>query len=198
MSHRTVLGFKLAFASICFLALTIASAVGLRAFVGYPDQPITDTKSGFTTDIETISGLNDADLDREPASFRNGSKTLVLQPKLALSSQELSLVTPNRVIRGQRTYVNISNLLEPESPRPRVMALNLFSDTVLNIELQAPSVYSVNSGLLVGLVEGDPESFVRIMVQDGKVDGTIRTKGREYRIFDGGNGFHIVTEAPAP
>lgn len=197
MSHRTVLGFKLAFASICFLALTIASAVGLRAFVGYPDQPVAETKSGFTTGIETSLDAN-SDLDREPASFRTGSKTLVFEPKSKLNPQELSWATPNRVIRGQRAYINIAKLLEAENPRPRTMPLNLFSDKVLNIDLQAPSVYSVNSGLLVGLVEGDPESSVRIMVQDGKVDGTIRTQGLEYRVFDGGNGLHIVTEAPAP
>lgn len=207
MSHRTVLGLKLAVASICFLALTIASAVGLRALTGYPDQRTHETKSGFTTGIDSsvgdqqleteLLGESAPDSDREPASFKSRSKTLVFEPKSKLTFQELSLVTSSKVSRGQKVSLNLSNLLDPEAVRPRTVALNLFPDTTVNVELQAPSVYGVNSGLLVGLVQGDSESFVRIMVQNGVVDGTIRFKGREFRVFDGGNGLHIVTEGPA-
>lgn len=174
MNHRTVLGFKLAFASIGFLALTIFAALGLRAFTGYNDPSLNPS--------------------REPASFSNA----IFESEGQLNASELGLLGSSPQIRGQKVRVNLAKLMDAENPGPRRVVLNLFSDVVLNVDLQAPSIYSVNSGLLVGLVDGDPESFVRIVIQDGVMNGTIRTKNREYQVIDGGNGLHIVTEKPGP
>lgn len=191
MNHRTVLGLKLATASVGFLALTIVSAMGLRAITGYADN-----RKHAVPKAE----LNAP--DREPASSqnasKNASKTLVFESVSTLNSAELGLISSSPQIRGRKVRVHFENLIDLENPRPRRVVLNLFPDAVLDVVLQAPSVYGVNSGLLVGLVQDDPESFVRMMIQNGVMDGTIRTRGREFRVFDGGNGLHIVTEAPAP
>jgi hypothetical protein len=173
MGHRTVLGFKLATASICFLVLTILSALGLRAMLGY-------------------SSFENAG-SRTPASAPAGS---LFEHRGNLSSSELGLLGSTPLLRARKVLVHFGPLqISDENQGPRAVVMNLFPDAVFTIELQAPSVYGVNSGLLVGQVQGDPESTVRIMIQNNVMDGTIQTRGREFRVIDGANGLHIVTES---
>lgn len=181
MSHRTILGLKLATASVCFLVLTILSAFGIRAMTGY----------GNGGDIVGVGG----DGSRAPASSDRRKSGVIFEHRGALSASELGLLGSSPQLRGRKVKVDLQLLTLNPDQGPRTISLNLFPDEIVQVELQAPSIYSVNSGILVGQVQGDSESSVRLLIQDGVMDGTIMTHGREFRIIDGGNGLHIVTES---
>lgn len=172
MSRRTILGFKLATVSIGFLLLTIASALLLRA---------------------VISSESSIKMDRVPASV-NGQPAL-FEHRGVLSANELGLLGSTPLVRGRKVVFHLAVLERYRNQdASKSVVFNLFPDTVLLADLQPPSIYGVNEGLVVGQIHGDPESSVRLMIQNRIVDGTIITGGREFRITDGGSGLHYVTE----
>lgn len=106
--------------------------------------------------------------------------------------------------RGRRVVFNEKQFRDACTPKTGyTVPLNLFPDLTLTVRFQPPSSYRVNEDIFVGLVvdsvhpEGDPESGVKFMIVDHIADGRITIHGREYRVINGGNGLHIVTETPA-
>ena len=87
----------------------------------------------------------------------------------------------------QHTFVSNSFLLS--------VSLNLFPDTTFAVKFQEPSAYQVNQDIFVGQIVGDDDSSVRFIILNHILDGTIKTRGREFRIIDAGNGLQDITEA---
>jgi hypothetical protein len=170
MSRRVQLGLKLALTSAGFLCLTVLAALGLRGFL-------------------------QSDQDRSPASIEGGS---VFEHRGNLSATELGLLGSTPLIRGRRVVFHDVQFRNLALTAPNQVVLNLFPDLSMTAQMQSPSVYSVNDGLYVGQIQGDSESSVRILIQNGIVDGTIETGGNEYRIIDAANGQSIITQAKNP
>lgn len=171
-SRRVKLGFKLAASAAVFLCLTVLAAFGLRTLTGATSRT------------------------RGPASLEAGS---VFEHRGNLSASELGMLGSAPLKRGRRVVFHQNVFMNRALTAPNQVALNLFPDTTLIAHLQEPSAYTVNEGLFTGTILGDDESSVRILIQNGTVDGTIKFRGTEYRILDGGlNGQSIVTEANAP
>jgi hypothetical protein len=167
-SRRVKLGFKLAASAAGFLCLTVLVAFGLR----------------------TLTGVNQT---RGPASIEAGS---VFEHRGNLSASELGMLGSAPLKRGRRVVFHQNVFMNRALTAPNQVALNLFPDTTLIAHIQEPSAYTVNEGLFTGTILGDDESSVRILIQNGAVDGSVKFRGTEYRIVDGGlGGQSIVTEA---
>jgi hypothetical protein len=167
MGQRTKIGIKLALTSVGFLCLTIFSAITLRQFMH-------------------------ADHERSPASVESGS---IFEHRGYLSAAELGLLGSTPLLRGRRTVFHETRFRNQVLAHPNQVVLNLFPDLSLVANLRAPSAYTVNEGVFVGQIEGDSDSTVRILIQNGIVDGTIEYRGSEYRLIDGANSQAIVTQA---
>ena len=170
VGRRTQIGLKLALTSAGFLCLTIVSALALREFMS-------------------------VNQDRSPASVESGS---IFEHRGNLSATELGLLGSTPLVRGRRTQFHDAQFRNQVLQHPDHVILNLFPDLILIAQMQAPSTYTVNEGVFVGQIEGDSESTVRILIQNGIVDGTIDYRGSKYRIIDGANGQAIVTQAQRP
>jgi|GEM_PF-5219592 len=168
MTRRFQIGLKLGLSAAVFLGLTVMAAYGLRALTGASQQA------------------------RSPASIEAGS---VFEHRGNLNSAELAMLGSTPLIRGRRVVFHEAVFRNHVLTPPNQVALNLFPDLTLTAAFQAPSAYGVNDGLYVGTILGDEDSSVRILIQNGIVDGTIKYKSSEFRIIDGANGQAIITEA---
>lgn len=172
MNRRSAYSLKLCLSVVSFLGATIVTANSIRNWTGA---------------AALVDGLN----GRGPASVE---QTSIFEGRGNLSASELGVLGSTILIRGRRVIFHESLFTKALNQSP-VVLLNLFADLAVAVRFQNASAYWVNEELFVGQVEGDDESEVRIMVRDHVMDGTIRTRGREYRIIDGANGVHFVTEA---
>jgi hypothetical protein len=169
-NRRFQLGFKLTLSTVAFLCLTVVAGFALRMITG-------------------------DSIGRSPASVESGA---VFEHRGTLSASELGMLGSTPLKRGRRVVFHAETFSRQALTPPNEVALNLFTDTTLVAQMQNASAYTVNEGLLVGTIVGDDESSVRILVQNGIVDGTIKYRGSEFRIIDGANGQAIVTEARTP
>ncbi len=167
MNRKLNIGIKLFVSSTVFLSLTIVAAFAVRGWLQSPAQ------------------------GREPASLNKG---VVFEHRGALSASELGVLGSTLLSRGRKVVFN-DDIFRERLVAARVVTLNLFPDLTLNARFQDASAYTVNEQLFIGQIEGDEESTVRIMIVNQVMDGTIRTNGREFRIFDGSHGQHFITEA---
>ena len=74
------------------------------------------------------------------------------------------------------------------------LRMNLFPDSMLTAEFQAPSLLATNSNLYVGTIAGDPEGEFRLNIQDGRVSGTIRAFHKSYQLIPTQGGSHLIAE----
>lgn len=167
MNRRLVVGLKLFVSSTVFLSLTIVAAFAVRGW------------------------LQSSNRGRDPASFNDA---VVFEHRGALSASELGVLGSTVLSRGRKVVFN-DDIFRDRLVAAPIVGLNLFPDLTLNARFQDASAYTVNEQLFIGQVEGDEDSSVRIMIVNHVMDGTIRTNGREYRIFDGSRGQHFITEA---
>jgi hypothetical protein len=114
--------------------------------------------------------------------------------KQKLSSNDAFLKTGIRALRARWVVFHPEPLFEGGAQNERLVRFPLFDNLVLTVLLQAESAYDVNSGLLVGTVEGEPGSRVRLTLTDSHISGSISTRKSQYEILDGGAGLHIILE----
>lgn len=186
MTRRTQIGLKLAGFSFAFLSLTIVCAFLIRGA------------------LVPVSGSQ----DRSPASVQSLN---MFEHRGDLSASELGMLGSTPLKRGRNAVFHVAEFRRraglragtvadnsPGSVKARAtsIVLNLFPDISLTADIHEESTYMVNDGLYVGTISGDPDSTVRIMIQNGAVDGTINYRGTEFRILDGGgNDAVVITEA---
>lgn len=103
---------------------------------------------------------------------------LATQPSL----MAIDRLIDDEVLRGEEVEVRFERLAPVRTEGYRLI-LNLFSDTRLIAQMNAPSLLGVREMLLSGYVEGDPQSRVELDVHDGLVAGRIKTSQGRYKIF---------------
>lgn len=193
MNRRFRLSLKIAGASLGFLTATIVTALFFRWV--WP-------ASASPTNPAAIRDLNDT---RFPASVGG-----LFEHRGNLTPSELSFLTSKPLVRGRRALFHLDafrklaglragtvadNAAGSTRDHARPVVLNLFPDLNLMAEIHEESTYMVNDGLYTGVIVGDSDSSIRMMIQGLSVDATIIYKGSEYRITDGGSGTVVITES---
>ncbi len=167
MSRRSWIGFKLVMISTGFLSLSIVAALLVRSWQADSSK-------------------------RRPASVSQ----IVFEHRGSLSASELGMLGSTVLLRGRKVVFHEAVFRDSYAyGQGFTVSLNLFPDTTFTVKFQEPSAYQVNQDIFVGQVVGDDDSSVRFIILNHILDGTIKTRGREFRIIDAGNGLQDITEA---
>lgn len=111
---------------------------------------------------------------------------------LRLIAKEAEEKTGIPTRRARKVIITTSEFLWEEDER--WMEVEVFPDRKLLLHLQRPSAYGVNHAILVGQVVGDPQSQVRITLQDALVSAFIRTKQSYFQVVSAGSQSHFIIE----
>ncbi len=127
---------------------------------------------------------------------RSVARTFIFAVKDGPSLREISERTGTRGHRA-RAVVLAPDLLGRSAGQELALRLELFEDTQPIVIFKVVSGYEVNSGIHTGHAADDPASQVQLATADGMVSGTVKYRGKTYRIFsDPERGIHYIVEIP--
>ena len=186
MSLSRWVAFKLLGSIALLLSLSLAAAIALHVYV-WPAETPSLAVSG------SVPGQAPVEV-REPASL-NPQATIFEDHGTIPANLIYQKTAIDQALRAREVVFLVKNLPTGRRIPERTIDFDLFPDTHLRLHLQRSADLGVNEDILVGQVEGDQLSRVRLQVSGDRLDGRIETGSSEYRILYVGDGRHWIVEA---
>ncbi|MEK7357247.1 MAG: hypothetical protein AAB250_12410 [Bdellovibrionota bacterium] len=130
--------------------------------------------------------------DREPASV--ASRAVFVDQGMVDANQVLQATAISNPIRARKVIFDSMALHEALQNPGGTIDLAMFADKKVRIRLQNASEYGVNQHLVVGQIDGDRMSSVRMQVFEDSMDARIQSSSEEFRVVPLGQGVHMIVE----